>query len=97
MRVSASRVHNHPGLLVENYQLFVFVNYIQRYIFGQNIFAGRLGRGKINYIPRAELLAWFGDFAVNFDGSLLDCNLDETPAEVAKAAVEVFIEPAFSD
>ena len=97
MPVSARRVHDHSGLLVENDQLFVFIYYIQRYIFGQNIFAGRLGRGKVDYVARAELQALFGDFSVNLDGSLLDCILDETPAQIAEPAVEVFIEPAFSD
>ena len=97
MCVSTCRVHNHPGLLIEYYQLFVFVNYIQRDIFGQNIFARRLRRGKVNLVARAELEALFGDFSVNLDGSLLDCILDEVTAQVAETAVEVFIEPAFSD
>jgi hypothetical protein len=39
----------------------------------------------------------FGDFAVNLDGSLFDCILNETPAQIAEPAVEVFVEPAFFD
>ncbi len=97
MCVSTCRVHNHSGLLVEDYQLFVFVNYIQRDIFGQNLFARRLRRGKVNLVARAELEALFGDFSVNLDGSLLDCILDETPAQITEPAVEVFIEPSLSD
>ena len=87
MCVSTCRVHDHIGLLIDNYQLFVFIYYIQRYIFGQNIFAGRLGWGKVDYVARIELLALFGDFAVNLDSSLLDCILNETPAQIAEPAV----------
>ena len=97
MSISTCRVYNHSRRLVENYQLLVFVNYIQRDIFRQNIFAGWLRRDKVNYIARMKLLALFSDFSINLDDSLLDCILDETPAQIAESAVEVFIEPAFSD
>jgi hypothetical protein len=90
-------VHYHIGLLIEYYQLFVFVNYIQRYIFGQNIFAGRLRWGKLDYIAWAELLALLGNFPVNLDGSLLYCVLDEAATQIAEPAMQIFVEPAFSD
>jgi hypothetical protein len=88
-------VNKNTGLLIQDYYTGILINYIQRNIFGENVLTGRLRQCHIDYVTRAELKAGFADFAIDLDGAGLDRILDETPAKVAEAPVQILIEPAF--
>lgn len=97
MSVTAGGVDNHIGLLVEDNDVVVFINYVQRDIFGQNLFGRQRRQGKFNFIAGTEFKAFIYCFAVDLNGAGGDLLLEQAPAEIAESSVQVFVNPALLD
>ena len=97
MSVTTGGVDNHIGLLVEDNNIIVFINYVQRDIFGQNLFGRQRRQGKFDFVAGTELKAFIYCFAVDLNGAGCDLLLEQTPAEIAEPSVQVFVNPALLD
>jgi len=60
---------------------------------GRNFLLGRLCEHQLDYVTGTEFVALPDGFAVDAGPPRLDGFLDEAPAEVAEAPVQVFVEP----
>jgi len=78
--ITAGGVDNHIGLLVEDDDVVVFINDVQRDIFGQNLFGWQWRQGKFNFIAGREFKAFIYYFAVDLNGAGGDLLLEQASA-----------------
>jgi len=82
------------GFIDDDY-VVVFVEDVERYVFGRDCRFGQFRQGDFYEVIGIEFQAWFCLLAVDFYTARLDDFLKHNPAVVGVSPVEVFIKPAF--
>ena len=95
--VAPGGVDEDIGLLIEYYDVLVFVNDVEGNVLGRDFPGLWLWKCQLDSVASGELEALSDGLAVDEDGSGLDGVLQESPAEVAEAAVEILVDTAFLD
>jgi hypothetical protein len=90
--VAAGWMDDEVGGLVDDNQIVVLINDVERHLFGRNLLRGQFGQCHLNDVAGVEDEAGLDDLAVDFDGAGGDLSLEHCAAEVCEPVVEVLID-----
>ena len=92
VEVAAGRMDDEVGLLVYYDDVVVFIDDIERNIFGFDLFCGQWRENEIYYITLFEAATRLDYLVVDLDSLFLDYPLDHGSAILAKTPLEVFVD-----
>ena len=90
--VSLGRVDDHVGRLVDDGEVFILVENLQRNILGHGQFMGRLGRPDADLVAVADLVARLGRVAVDQYAAGIDDFAQDGPAQIGEHLDKILIE-----
>ena len=91
--VAAGGVGDHVGRLVDDRQKLVFVDDLERDVFGLGRGVGQIGKPDADHVARADAVRGLDHASVHQDGVGVDDLLDHAPGVVGEPAGEVGVEP----
>lgn len=91
--VAGRRVNDHPGGLVDDRKVFVFIDHLKRYLLGSSVGDVRLGDLELNHVPGCDTIRGIRGPAVDANEMALDEARGSRAAEVVSVLGEKAVQP----